>query len=465
MKRAISIVLVIATIQGTGIALGAMPIVDGPDSILSSASLIVVREHYFDIQDLSELGLLDSAGPVDQFAPRPPPPGASDQINVQSLFVRIGWADGVTDITATLTFSPGVSILGVVADVEGRSGWIWGSHPNEMPWHSQLVKAGGIFGVGLDCGNLLIRGLEVQGRDPYEYDGFWVDRQSNSVTVSGTARFGKADDLRIIISYDDETATGEYFDAVVSEGNGLCVGAAFLGDGQVFYGIPLVAATAELDIKPSSCPNPLNRRSQGKLPVALLGTAEFDVSTIDLDTLRLSRADGIGGSVTPLEGPPGCHSVFEDVGTPLGGELCECHGVTGDGVVDLLMKFSTPDVVEKLELNDLESRQSVELLVSGQLQDGSPFEASDCVWIVADRKREPPPVWLARHAWRMQSDARNSLGLSSPMILRGAWATGMLTTGFGKSACLLPDRVVRILLSNWRPPYWPGTILRMTVGW
>ena len=36
--------------------------------------------------------------------------------------------------------------------------------------------------------------------------------------------------------------------------------------------------TISIDIKPGSCPNPLNSNSQGVLPVALLGTEDFDVS-------------------------------------------------------------------------------------------------------------------------------------------------------------------------------------------
>jgi hypothetical protein len=134
-----------------------------------------------------------------------------------------------------------------------------------------------------------------------------------------------------------------------------------------------------LDIKPGSCPNPLNRRSMGKLPVAIIGTTSFDVAMIDIGSLHLSRADGIGGSVAPLEGPRGPYTTIEDVGTPFCGEVCDCHELEGDGIDDLSMKFSSSEVTETLELNDVENWSIVELVVSGALVDGTEFSVSDCV--------------------------------------------------------------------------------------
>ena len=139
---------------------------------------------------------------------------------------------------------------------------------------------------------------------------------------------------------------------------------------------------ANLDIKPGSCPNSFNRNSHGVLPVALVGTADFDPMQIDLATVQLTRADGVGGSVAPNEGPPGPHSVFEDVATPFDGEPCNCHELEGDGITDLSMKFKTDDVVAALQLNDLPAGDLVELVVSGTLLDGTPFSASDCIRLV-----------------------------------------------------------------------------------
>ncbi|MHC4711062.1 MAG: hypothetical protein ACYTA3_11750, partial [Planctomycetota bacterium] len=137
-----------------------------------------------------------------------------------------------------------------------------------------------------------------------------------------------------------------------------------------------------VDIKPGSCPNPLNRKSHGVIPISVLGTEDLDVNLIDLSSVVLSRADGVGGSASPNEGPPGPHSVFEDTGTPFDGEACDCHEVGGDGIVDLSLKFRTDDVVAALELNDLPDASALEFVVSGTLLDGTSFAGSDCVRIV-----------------------------------------------------------------------------------
>ena len=138
-----------------------------------------------------------------------------------------------------------------------------------------------------------------------------------------------------------------------------------------------------VDIKPGSCPNPFNRKSHGVLPVALLGTAETDLTQIDVSSIRLSRVDGIGGEVAPNEGPPGPHTVFEDVGTPFAGEPCDCDSLGGDGIDDLSMKFRSDDVVEMLELNANSNGDEVELKLTGTLLNGIPMTfGSDCILIV-----------------------------------------------------------------------------------
>jgi hypothetical protein len=136
--------------------------------------------------------------------------------------------------------------------------------------------------------------------------------------------------------------------------------------------------TADVDIKPGSCPNPVNRNSNGVLPVALVGTDEFDVTQVDVGWLELSRADGVDGSVAPLAN----RLHIEDVATPFDGEPCDCHELDGDGVDDLSMKFDTKDVVAELQLSDLPGGTTLEFVVSGELLDGTPFTATDCVRLV-----------------------------------------------------------------------------------
>ena len=61
------------------------------------------------------------------------------------------------------------------------------------------------------------------------------------------------------------------------------------------------AMEVSLDIKPLSCPNPVNTASRGNTPVALLGTADLDVRTVNLATIRLEGVAPVRSAVR--EGP------------------------------------------------------------------------------------------------------------------------------------------------------------------
>ena len=116
--------------------------------------------------------------------------------------------------------------------------------------------------------------------------------------------------------------------------------------------------------------------------MAVIGKDNFDVSQIDISSILLSRVDEIGGSVEPNAGPPGPHSVLNDVGTPFANEACDCQDLEGDGVMDLSMHFSTPLVVKALQLDDLSPGTSIELVVTGLLVDNTPFSVTDCIRLV-----------------------------------------------------------------------------------
>ena len=119
--------------------------------------------------------------------------------------------------------------------------------------------------------------------------------------------------------------------------------------------------------------------------MAIVGDDSFDVTQIDVGTLTLRRADGVGGVVAPLSGPPGPGVTIEDTATLFAGELCDCHTLGGDGMDDLSLKFSTRELVEVLELDSLGAGVSVTLSVNGLLLDGTAFEASDCVVLTGGR--------------------------------------------------------------------------------
>lgn len=152
-------------------------------------------------------------------------------------------------------------------------------------------------------------------------------------------------------------------------------------DTPVLYDLTFVGLIEGfLDIKPGSCPNSFNPRSKGKTPVALVGTDDFFVMDVDPATLLLTRADGVGGMVAPLRW------TYADVATPFMGMPCDCHEMGPDGIMDLSLHFSTPEIVNMLLLDAEMPGSMVELVLSGFFTDGTPFEAYDCVRIVPRKK-------------------------------------------------------------------------------
>jgi hypothetical protein len=83
------------------------------------------------------------------------------------------------------------------------------------------------------------------------------------------------------------------------------------------------ALRVPVDIHPGSCPNPLNVNRRGVLPVAIAGTDEIDVTTIDPHSIR-------------LQGVPPLRWSYSDVTTPqapfMGKEGClDCNTLGPDG--------------------------------------------------------------------------------------------------------------------------------------
>jgi hypothetical protein len=142
----------------------------------------------------------------------------------------------------------------------------------------------------------------------------------------------------------------------------------FEGSG-IFYdnvNFDLAPLRVDLDIKPGGCPNPINFRARGVLPVALLGTMDFDVYDIDVDSLR-------------LEGVAPIRSAYEDVAEPFAGDPCGCSEAGPDGLLDLTLKFDNQEIVNAIDLSASGDRV---LTLTGTLLDGTPIEGQDCIVIV-----------------------------------------------------------------------------------
>ncbi|MGB3093537.1 MAG: choice-of-anchor D domain-containing protein, partial [Candidatus Zixiibacteriota bacterium] len=151
----------------------------------------------------------------------------------------------------------------------------------------------------------------------------------------------------------------------VETGNGACVDVSCTGTGEEGPEYILV----EFDIKPRSCPNPFNTKSKGVLPVAILGTDQFNVSNIDPSTVMLE-------GVSPLRWN------WEDVSRPVDPryDVCDCTTEGPDGFMDMTLKFDHREVLAALEpVFDEEVRV---LTLTGMTYAGTPIEGTDCVVIL-----------------------------------------------------------------------------------
>jgi hypothetical protein len=114
-----------------------------------------------------------------------------------------------------------------------------------------------------------------------------------------------------------------------------------------------------IDIKPWSCPNSINPKSNGVVPVAILGSDTFDVTTVDVTTLEF----GPNGA-TPahdLTDP----DVYAD----------HIQDVNGDGWMDLVSHYAQKDTGLAVGMLAAE--------LTGELLDGTVFSAWDSVRVLA----------------------------------------------------------------------------------
>jgi len=131
--------------------------------------------------------------------------------------------------------------------------------------------------------------------------------------------------------------------------------------------------TIIVDIKPGSCPNPLNVKNKGVLTVAVLGTEDFDVTEVDPTSIRLA---GVALSRWALA----------DVATPFTEDKVDCYDCNedcGDGSMDLLLNFDTQEVVGAL--GEVEDEDCLVLELTGNLleeYDGRPIMGEDVVRIL-----------------------------------------------------------------------------------
>jgi len=175
----------------------------------------------------------------------------------------------------------------------------------------QWLHVAGVFdpsqAVVPDRMKIYVNGADVSG-------AFFVPAEVTSVFVNTEPlRIGAGDlgsDVRDF--FNGRIDEVELFDRALTAAE---IGAIF-GAGSSGKTIPI-----SIDIKPGSDVNPINLGSKGTTPVAILGTETFDVTTVDVASVRFAGA--------PVRTKPNgtLHFSYEDVNK--------------DGFLDLMMHFST----------------------------------------------------------------------------------------------------------------------------
>jgi hypothetical protein len=143
---------------------------------------------------------------------------------------------------------------------------------------------------------------------------------------------------------------------------------------------PPVEIEVPVDIKPTSCRNPINTKDKGVQPVAILGTEDFDVTQVDPATVLLM-------GVAPLRW------AYEDVATPYepyigkeGAFACTTEGP--DGYLDLVFHFDTQELVEAL--GEVADGDVIVIPLTGNLSEefgGTPIVGEDVVVILKKGKK------------------------------------------------------------------------------
>lgn len=145
----------------------------------------------------------------------------------------------------------------------------------------------------------------------------------------------------------------------------------------------LASTIVEIDVQLARCPNEISRRPRlnETFDVVVVGRADFDVSLMDMGSLTLARADGIGGTVRPMR------SRFRaiDVTGSRGDGQCSCVETQLDGKPDRVLSFSASKAARTFKLSSVAPDTSLRLILRGSRLDGSVFRGEDCLSISTSR--------------------------------------------------------------------------------
>ncbi|MCZ7556549.1 MAG: T9SS type A sorting domain-containing protein [Bacteroidia bacterium] len=154
---------------------------------------------------------------------------------------------------------------------------------------------------------------------------------------------------------------------------------------------------AHVDVKPGSCPNSFNPGNKGNLPVAILGSAGFDVTNIDPATVKLNGVSRTGGtSVSDVSMPYGMFQMG----------CMDCNYGGPDLMNDLVVHFKSQDVAATL--GQVAFNDCVPVEITGNFYDGTPFVGYDILRIVGGSPKDAPEA-IAGFALQLDQNSPNPI--------------------------------------------------------
>jgi len=247
------------------------------------------------------------------------------------------------------------------------------------------------------------RNVSFYGADFKKRVDFEIVLHENGVILlqyRNTANDGREMGNSATVGVEDETGTSSvqfsYNQAAIA-----------VGDSAIRFAH--LTRSVPVDIKPRACPNRLDVDSDGVLRVAILGTSNLDVTTIDPKTVTMGGVAVLSKQEDPLMMKKKIKLVasklrhqewsLEDVGTP-----CEpfdgktdpnqCNNLGPDGHLDIVLKFDTQAIADSL--GDVEDKEPITLQLRGQLLDGTEIRGEDVVIIM---KKGKGHAWGRGHDW------------------------------------------------------------------
>jgi hypothetical protein len=124
---------------------------------------------------------------------------------------------------------------------------------------------------------------------------YFLDVENGGASIEVFDGPGGAGNSLGILSLGNQGDNSQAFAGVVAGGNNIMSAVLNMGGGGDGVGIDdlsfgVIGIEVEIDIKPCSDPNPINKGSNGLVPVAILSSPEFDATQVDPTSVSLAGA-------------------------------------------------------------------------------------------------------------------------------------------------------------------------------